>query len=143
MIRVRRAAPSSLVHVVPLDLQTRPSSEIRTACGEMLPVDDVEQVASFDDSPCPACSQLSVDDERPTDPGEPPEIDTDRTGSYAVALHGSHVRHRVASDAARGELDGRPVVQTLCSRLAWGPLTAGPRHWPLCEQCQRQSGESA
>lgn len=141
MIWVRRSAPSSPIHAAPLDLQTRPSAEIRTACGEMLPIDEVEQAAGPADNPCCACATFAVD-EQPTDPGQEPES-TPNSGGYAVALHGSHVRHLVADGAARGELHGRPVVQTLCSRLAWGPLDAGPQHWPLCEQCQGHSAESA
>lgn len=128
MILVRAA--NSPVHMVPLDRQQTPSAELRTGCGRTLPLDEVEQVDEFGDDPCPTCSEL--DDDPPGRNTEPEQ--------YAVALRGSHVRHLVAEDAARGELDGRPVVQTRCARLAWGPLTTGPEHWPLCPQCQQHTG---
>lgn len=131
MIRVRRVTAST-VHVAPPQLQERPSSELRTACGEALPLNEVEQLDDFGDDPCTTCSELHEDG-----PAEKPD-----PHRYAVALHGARVRHLVSRNPARGELDGRPVVQTLCARLAWGPLTAGPEHWPLCEQCQRWWAES-
>lgn len=131
MIRARRTGVPT-VHAAPVALQQRPSGELRTACGAALPLDEVEQVDEFGDAPCPTCSAL--DDEHPIGRADPEQ--------YAVALHGARVRHLVAENAARGELDGRPVVQTLCARLAWGPLAAGPEHWPLCRQCQRHSGET-
>ena len=128
MIRVRRAAVST-VHLAAPQLQERPSTELRTACGQALPLDEVEQLDDFGDDPCATCSGLHA--EQPAAHRDP-----DR---YAVALRGTRVRHLVSRDAARGELDGRPVVQTLCARLAWGPLTAGLEHWPLCEQCSHRS----
>lgn len=152
-LRPEYASPSRppQVHAYPLPVGGR-AVRLVAPCGNVLEPDRAERVASFRGMPCVPCLlSLPGWDERGTEPvneswssgeAELPYVVGD-FGDHAVDLRGDRVRHLVAADAVRGELDGRDVVHTMCGHLGWGPCRTVPRDWPLCAECAQVAGPAA
>lgn len=115
-------------------------------CGHVLQPGHGERVEQFEGAPCVRCLLFAIgaeDTAIDADEREPTTFavaEASDTGRYAVGLRGDQVRHLVANNAIRGELDSRSVVLSLCGHLGWGPLETAPTHWLLCGECARIAG---
>lgn len=115
---------------------------VRSACQLTADPEELERVEAFTGAPCNTCALLASTAAESVLREIEPVYEADDSGRYAVALRGDLETHFVGDGALRKELDGRPVVLTLCSRLAWGPLTTAPGERPICPECEQVRKEA-
>lgn len=128
------------------------------ACGAKASPEDLELVPSFTGAPCMTCFMTAAlasgvapvtreQLEAPLRELEEPPGELVIEGAptpdepFAVSLREKLV-HRVAPDAPRTELNGRPVVISECGLLGW-PCENAPEGWEMCAGCDEATGARA
>lgn len=103
----------------------------RAPCGARIKPDAAEVVQAFTGVPCTRCAMIAA-----LSSDAPP---VSRAELHALSWRQREV-HRVAPDAARTRIDGRPLVIGQCGGLGWGPRTIVPGEWPMCAECEQIAG---
>lgn len=133
----------------------RRGAEWVSVCGDMVKPGEVESIESFTGAQCMECytaAGMASDvapltrEELEAPPvhelgGIPREIAAGPSSGELFSMSWrERMLHRVAVDAPRTRIDGRPLVIGLCGALGWEPQRVTPHDWPMCSGCDQIAG---